>query len=121
MLEEFIISIISHNLYKYDLYNTYFEFYFFKFIFQTKNIIIYFTMFASLHPGFARLAGGGGGGSGGSREVVVVRPGARVRAHGEAEAEEDHQQEEAAAAHHGQEHQRGHTLQHLCVDMCRYV
>ena len=89
--------------------------------FRQKNIIIYFTMFASLHPGFPRLAGGGGGGSGGSREVVVVRAGARVRAHGEAEAEEDHQQEEAAAAHHGQEHQRGHTLQHLCVDMCRYV
>ena len=37
------------------------------------------------------------------------------------EPEEDHQQEEAAAAHHGQEHQRGHTLQHLCVDKCRYV
>ena len=90
-----------------------------KYYYLLHNALL--STFASLHPGFPRLAGGGGGGSGGSREVVVVRAGARVRAHREAEAEEDHQQEEAAAAHHGQEHQRGHTLQHLCVDMCRYV
>ena len=57
MLEEFIISIISHNLYKYDLYNTYFEFYFFLFIYQTKNIIIYFTMHFYLHlPAYIQVS-----------------------------------------------------------------
>ena len=109
-----------------DLYNTYFQFYSFYSYFRQKNLLstshnALLSTFASLHPGFPRLAGCGGGGSGRSREVVVVRPRVRVRAHGEAEAEEDHQQEEAAAAHHGQEHKRGHTLQHLLCRLCRYV